>query len=61
LAKRFQRRRLKKICQSETRIAYGSHVCWWIGTTWAIFRENLPYMLPTKFYFIWLSRFRGED
>jgi hypothetical protein len=27
LAKRFQRRRLKKIGQSETRIAYGSHVC----------------------------------
>jgi hypothetical protein len=27
LAKRFQRRRLKKIGQSETRIAYGGHVC----------------------------------
>ena len=27
LAKRFQRRRLKKIGQSETRIAYGDHVC----------------------------------
>ena len=27
LAKRFQRRRFKKISQSETRIAYGSHVC----------------------------------
>jgi hypothetical protein len=27
LAKRFQRRRLKRIGQSETRIAYGSHVC----------------------------------
>ena len=27
LAKRFQRRRLKKIGQSETKIAYGSHVC----------------------------------
>jgi hypothetical protein len=27
LAKRFQRRRFKKIGQSETRIAYGSHVC----------------------------------
>ena len=26
LAKRFQRRRLKKIGQSETRIAYGGHV-----------------------------------
>jgi len=26
LAKRFQRRRLKKICQSEARIACGGHV-----------------------------------
>jgi hypothetical protein len=26
LAKRFQRRRFKKICQSETRIACGGHV-----------------------------------
>jgi hypothetical protein len=50
LAKRFQRRRLKKIGQSETRIAYGGHVCWWIGTKWAIFRKDLPLMLPTKFH-----------
>jgi hypothetical protein len=27
LAKRFQRRRLKKIGQSETKIANGGHVC----------------------------------
>jgi hypothetical protein len=32
LAWRFQRRRFKKIGQSETRIACGSHVCQWIGT-----------------------------
>jgi hypothetical protein len=31
LAKRFQRRFLK-ICQSETIMAYGGHVCYWIGT-----------------------------
>jgi hypothetical protein len=42
LAKRFQRRRFLKIGQSETRIAYGGHVCWWIGTKWAFFREDLP-------------------
>jgi hypothetical protein len=42
LAKRFQRRRLLKICLSETRIAYGGHVCWWSRTKWAIFREDLP-------------------
>jgi hypothetical protein len=29
LAKRFQRRRFKKICQSETRIACGGHVCYY--------------------------------
>jgi hypothetical protein len=23
--------------------------------------EDLPYMLPTKFHFIWLRRFRGDD
>ena len=27
LVKRFQRRRFLKISQSETRIAYGGHVC----------------------------------
>ena len=27
LAKRFQRRRFLKIDQSETRIAYGGHIC----------------------------------
>ena len=42
LAKRFQRRRFLKIGQSETRIPYGGHTCWWIGTKWAIFREELP-------------------
>jgi hypothetical protein len=31
-AKQFQRRRFKKIGQSETRIACGGHVCQWIGT-----------------------------
>ena len=28
---------------------------------WAIFIEDLPKMLPTKFRFIWPSCFRGED
>ena len=41
LAKRFQRRRFKKIGQSKTRIACGGHVCKWIGTKCAIFREDL--------------------
>jgi hypothetical protein len=27
--------------QSETRIACGGHVCYWIGTKCAIFREDL--------------------
>jgi hypothetical protein len=31
LVKRFQRRRILKISQSETRIACGGHVCQWIG------------------------------
>ena len=49
LAKQFQRKRFLEIDQTETRIAYGSHVCY------------LPYMFPTKFLFIWLSSFREED
>jgi hypothetical protein len=32
-----------------------------IGTKWAIAIEDLPRMLPTKFWFIWQSVFRGED
>jgi hypothetical protein len=32
LAKRFQRRRFKKIGQLETRIACGGDVCKWIAT-----------------------------
>jgi hypothetical protein len=32
LAKRFQRTRFLEIDQLETRIAYGSHICKWIGT-----------------------------
>jgi hypothetical protein len=31
------------------------------GTKCAIFIEDLPLMLPTKFLFIWSSDFRGED
>jgi hypothetical protein len=26
-----------------------------------MFIEDLPYMLPTKFWFIWTSGLRGED
>jgi hypothetical protein len=59
--KRFQRWRFLKIGQPETRIAYGGHVCWWIGTKWAVFIEDLPRMLPTKFRFIWQGGFRGDN
>ena len=31
------------------------------GTKWTFFIENLTYMPPTKFQFIWLRGFRGED
>ena len=52
-----------EINQSETRIAYGGHVCERIGMKWAIFIEDLPYtcMLPSKIQLIWLSGFQGED
>ena len=42
LAKRFQRKRFLEIDQWETRIAYGGHVCTWIGTKLALFIENRP-------------------
>jgi hypothetical protein len=42
LAKWVQRRRLKKINQSETRIACGGHVCEWIGTKCVNLIEDLP-------------------
>jgi hypothetical protein len=40
LAYRFQRRKKIKISQSETRITCGGHVWKWIGTKWAILKEN---------------------
>jgi hypothetical protein len=36
-----------EINQSETRIAFGSHVCQQIGTKLAIFIKDFPRMLPT--------------
>ena len=47
-----------EINQSETRIAFGSHVSQRIGTKLAIFIEDIPRMLPTTFRFIWLRSFR---
>jgi hypothetical protein len=61
LAKQLQRRRFKKIGQSETRMACGSLVCKRIRTKWAFCIEDIPRMLPTNFWFIWPSTFRGED
>jgi hypothetical protein len=40
---------LYKDCSLETRIVCGGHVCKRIGTKWAIFIEDLPRILPTKF------------
>jgi hypothetical protein len=39
-------------------MACGGHVYWRIWTKWAIFIDDLPRMLPTKFWFIWQSGFR---
>ena len=47
--------------QSETRISLGGHICWWNGTKWRNFIENLTQMLTAKFGSIWPSCFRGED
>ena len=60
LAKLFKSRRFLEIDQSETRIPCGGHVCYWIGTKWALFIKDLPLMLPTTFRIIWPSGFIGK-
>jgi hypothetical protein len=57
----FRGEDFSEINQSETRIVCGSYVCKRIGTRLAIFIQDLPRMLPTKYRFIWPSSFRGED
>jgi hypothetical protein len=47
--------------QSETRFACGGHVCDRIEPKGTIFIGDLPYMLPTKLWFIWPSCFKGDD
>jgi len=47
--------------QSETRFALGGHICWWNGTKWRNFIEDLIYMLSAKFGSIWPICFRGVD
>ena len=49
-----------EINQSETRMVCGGHVCKRIRIKCAIFIEDHPRMLPSKFRFIWPSGFRGE-
>jgi hypothetical protein len=34
-------------------MAYGGHVCYRIGSKWTIIIEDLPWMITTKFWFIW--------
>jgi hypothetical protein len=44
----FRKEDFLEINQSETRIAFGSHVCQWIETKLAIFIKDFPRMLPTN-------------
>ena len=39
----------------------GGHICWWNGTKWRKFIEDLISMPNAKFGSIWPSCFRGED
>ena len=50
-----------EINQSETRIVFDGHVCQRIETKRTVFIEDLPWMRPAKFRFIWPSGYRGED
>ena len=57
----FREEYFLEINQSETKIAFGGHVCQRIGTKLAIFIKDFPRMLPNKFRFIWSSGFRGDN
>jgi hypothetical protein len=57
----FRKEDFVEINQSESRIAFGRHVCQRIGTKLATFIKGFPRMLSTKFRFIWQSDFRKED
>ena len=57
----FRKEDFVEINQSETRIAFGRHVCQRIRTKLATFIKGFPRMLSTKFRFIWQSGFRGDD
>jgi hypothetical protein len=48
----FREEDFLEINQSETRIAFGDHVCQQIGTKLAIFIKDFPRMISTKFRFI---------
>jgi hypothetical protein len=45
----FREEDFVEINQSETRIAFGGHVCQRIGTKLVIFIKDFPRMLPTSF------------
>ena len=60
LVKRFQRRFFRNRPIRKTKITYCGHVCKRINPKLTIDIEDLPYMLSTKFQFIWPSDFRGE-
>jgi hypothetical protein len=45
----FREEEFLEINQSETRIAFGGHVCQRIETKLAFFIKDFPMMLPTKF------------
>jgi hypothetical protein len=57
----FREEDFLEINQSETRIAFGGHVCQRIRIKLAIFIKDFPRMLLAKFRFIWLIGFRGDD
>jgi hypothetical protein len=44
-----------------TNMATTDNSCFWLANFLTIFIENRPYMLPTKFRFIWPNGFRGEE
>jgi hypothetical protein len=57
----FREEDFLEINQSEKRIVCGGYVCKRTGTILAVFIDELPMMLSTKFRFIWQGSSRDDD
>ena len=57
----FREEDLKKLANQKQELPMAAMFVNGLGQNKRCFGEDLPQMLPTKFHFIWLRDFRGED